>query len=69
MLAQRLRRWPNIETTLGQFIVFVGNVHLKTPHPQCRLNDGPVSWMVGQHYANTAPAPRIYRLNQCYYLL
>ena len=24
MLAHRLRRWPNIETALGEFIVFAG---------------------------------------------
>ena len=27
MLGQRLRRWPNIAPTLGQHLVFTGNVH------------------------------------------
>ena len=41
MLAHRLRRWPNISTTLAQLLVFAGTLS------QCSTNGGPASYDAG----------------------
>ena len=65
MLAQRLRRWPDIETALGDYIMFAWTAmrvtpcssrRLKSHHPdntiQCCCNAGQQSVTLGQHYSN-----------------
>ena len=41
MLVQRLRRWSNIKTTLGQFIMFAGDWdHWLSAHAASALDHG-----------------------------
>ena len=71
MLAQRLRRWPNIETSLFQRVVFTGIV-LKlngcwswakpskhSTWTQCWFNVGPPSQTVDQHQISIGSTSRV----------
>ena len=64
MPVNRIRRWPNIETELGDYLVFDPTVIRVTPYDQKGHypdntihwpNVGALSAMLGQHYSNQTP--------------
>ena len=62
MLVYRLRRWPNIKQTLGQCLVFAGQLHRLSNAPAANWLEAP-SWWEARGPGPTGPPldPALYK--------